>query len=58
MNHNIKSIRTFIGAKNYNLSRQFMAEGTKMQENANTTGGHNAKVPTGVYSIAKGRSKF
>ena len=23
MNHNIKSIRTFIGAKNYNLSRQF-----------------------------------
>jgi len=42
----------------YNLSRQFMAEGTKMQENANTTGGHNAKVPTGVYSIAKGRSKF
>lgn len=23
MNHNIKSIRTFIGAKDYNLSRQF-----------------------------------
>jgi len=42
----------------YNISRQFMAEGTKMQENANTTGGHSAKVPTGVYSIAKGSGKF
>jgi len=41
-----------------NLSRQFMAEGTKMQENANTTGGHNAKTPTGVYSISKGKSRF
>ncbi len=26
MNHNIKSVRPFIGAKNYNLSRQFYSD--------------------------------
>jgi hypothetical protein len=41
---------------NLNLVKDIL--GKKMQEDADTTGGHNMKTPNKVYSIAKGKSKF